>query len=102
VLSFFFAKRIGALAGDLDSLIQPLYRYLSKYSLRRTSSVAERLYRGLKGGVFPSSRSIDNLCGPWSARREASPSENTSARCLYHDGKVMEPSENEVGVTRHT
>ena len=48
----------GLTAGDLDSCMYPLSRFLLIKSFSHWSSFPDLPYSGLKGGVFPSFRLI--------------------------------------------
>src|SRR6266513_215812 len=82
--SFFGTKSIGAPAGLLDSLIQPLSKASAKYSRSVFSSFSDRLYIGLYGGSPVSSMACS--CRPLGGNLFASSSEKTSQNSSYSGG----------------
>src|SRR5256885_3545588 len=83
-LSFFGMKSIGAPAGLLDSLIQPLSRASARYSHNVFSSFFDRLYISSYGGSPVSSMVC--FCHPLSGNLFTSSSEKTSQNSSYSGG----------------
>ena len=52
VLSFFLINSTGALQGDLDGRIMPVFVFFSKNSCKVSSSSADREYIGPRGGIL--------------------------------------------------